>query len=182
MSDSRANWSPGPLIRAGALSTGDVGVQWGLYPFSLGLPTAKLWASEKSQLRRAGAQACSGTSHRGSQEVGRCPPEAGGRNSVRARASCGIQSPLVSAPPLRPSSSGGMYHGDLTDKLKVLYKLHLPPGESLPSRSLVRDAYLSRAGAAASKAQASGGPSIVGTPPSHALWQKPAHLVLRAGP
>uniref|UniRef100_A0A8B9VGI5 TBC1 domain family member 9B n=1 Tax=Anas zonorhyncha TaxID=75864 RepID=A0A8B9VGI5_9AVES len=23
----------------------------------------------------------------------------------------------------------GMYHGDLTDKLKILYKLHLPPGE-----------------------------------------------------
>lgn len=24
-----------------------------------------------------------------------------------------------------------MYHGDLTDKLKILYKLHLPPGECL---------------------------------------------------
>lgn len=24
-----------------------------------------------------------------------------------------------------------MYHGDLTDKLKALYKLHLPPGEGL---------------------------------------------------
>lgn len=29
-------------------------------------------------------------------------------------------------------STGGMYHGDLTDKLKALYKLHLPPGEAHP--------------------------------------------------
>ncbi|KAK2501404.1 hypothetical protein MC885_004308 [Smutsia gigantea] len=28
----------------------------------------------------------------------------------------------------------GMYHGDLTEKLKALYKLHLPPGESLPTQ------------------------------------------------
>lgn len=25
--------------------------------------------------------------------------------------------------------SGGMYHGDMTDKLKLLYKLHLPQGK-----------------------------------------------------
>lgn len=98
------------------------------------------------------------------------------------RASCGVWSPLASVPPLRPSSIGGMYHGDLTDKLKVLYKLHLPPGESLPSHSPVRGTHLPRGAAAASKAQASRGPSIVGTPPSYALGLKPAHLVLRAGP
>lgn len=37
--------------------------------------------------------------------------------------------PVASMPPHQPSSTGGMYHGDMTEKLKALYKLHLPPGE-----------------------------------------------------
>lgn len=35
-----------------------------------------------------------------------------------------------------------MYHGDLTEKLKALYKLHLPPGESLVSHSLARASHI----------------------------------------
>ena len=36
---------------------------------------------------------------------------------------------LAKPVPSWPCSTGGMYHGDLTEKLKALYKLHLPPGE-----------------------------------------------------
>uniref|UniRef100_A0A452VK32 TBC1 domain family member 9B n=1 Tax=Ursus maritimus TaxID=29073 RepID=A0A452VK32_URSMA len=40
----------------------------------------------------------------------------------------------------------GMYHGDLTEKLKALYKLHLPPGESLPPCSPARASQVWSAG------------------------------------
>lgn len=36
-------------------------------------------------------------------------------------------------------SAGGMYHGDMTEKLKLLYKLHLQPGNCSPgTRFLIR--------------------------------------------
>lgn len=76
------------------------------------------------------------------------------------RASRGVWSTLASLSPLWPSSTGGMYHGDLTDKLKVLYKLHLPPGESLPCRSPMRGSHLSRTTAVASRAQHNGGSPV----------------------
>lgn len=43
----------------------------------------------------------------------------------------GLWCPVVGRPPHWLPFAGGMYHGDLTDKLKALYKLHLPPGEGL---------------------------------------------------
>ncbi|XP_045250998.2 TBC1 domain family member 9B isoform X1 [Macaca fascicularis] len=45
----------------------------------------------------------------------------------RGRGSAAI---LPAPAPSLAFSTGGMYHGDLTEKLKVLYKLHLPPALS----------------------------------------------------
>lgn len=35
--------------------------------------------------------------------------------------------------------TGGMYHGDMTEKLKLLYKLHLPPGTHIHTTSVKTD-------------------------------------------
>lgn len=77
------------------------------------------------------------------------PTRAHRREVFECRLAMGLWGPLASAPPHWPSSTGRMYHGDLTEKLKALYKLHLPPGESLPTQPPTRASSVYRAGAAA---------------------------------
>ena len=80
------------------------------------------------------------------------PPGGGGLGSGLAP---GLLCPPASLPSCGPFPTGGMYHGDLTEKLKVLYKLHLPPGERRLAHSLARVLQGAEPELRPSKAQAS---------------------------
>lgn len=115
-----------------------VGIQWGppLHFPSLGpgLLGVGLLTLRRAKVFRGKWEAW-GSPHgpfQESQAVRRDTPEPTGRGAAPLWTGGGCWCPLASRPAHWPPSAGGMYHGDLTEKLKALYKLHLPPGESLP--------------------------------------------------
>lgn len=81
-------------------------------------------------------------------------PPGGGRECGLA---AGLLCPPASLPPCWPFPTGGMYHRDLTEKLKFLYKLHLPPGERRLSHSPARALQSAEPELRPSQAQASVG-------------------------